>query len=133
MQDQQQKRAKEESAAVRKKAEDLLLPLFLKGSENVMDAIVWANTLSAKVQELAAERAVAMKVSEYERELVLQTTAKHGERYNGVIDAIKDMPVKEAVQLLNEIKLIVNNGIDKKLAVLKLDEFLEKKKSILVP
>lgn len=131
MAQQQQKKAKEEQEKLRKKAETLLLPLFIKNSESVLDAIVWANTLSAKVQELAAERAVQMKVLDYEKELVVQTTAKHGERYNGVIDAIKDLPVKEAVQLLGEIKLIVNGGIDTKLGKLKLDEFIEKKSIIL--
>lgn len=72
-----------------------------------------------------------MKVSEYEKELRINTTAKHGARYDGVIDALKDFPVKEAVQLLNEIKIMVNRGIDKKLGQEKLEGFIEKKATIL--
>jgi hypothetical protein len=133
MMEQGQKKQKEEQDALRKKAESLLLPLFLKNSENVLDAIVWANTLSAKVQELAAERAVKMKVSDYEKELRLNTTAKHGERYDSLIDTIKDMTVEESVKLLNEIKLIINNSIDAKFSKVKLEDFLEKKSGIILP
>lgn len=133
MMEQGQKRQKDEQDALRKKAETLLLPLFLNKSENVLDAIVWANTISAKIQELAAERAVAMKVADYEKDLRINTTAKHGERYDEVVDVIKDMEVKEAVSLLNEIKLIINASIDEKFSKLKLDEFLVKKSTIILP
>jgi hypothetical protein len=133
MLEQGQKRQKEEQDALRKEAETLLLPLFIKNSESVLDAIVWVNTLSGKVQEMAAEKAVKMKVSEFDKELRLNTTAKHGERYNVVLDTIQDISVEHSVKLLNEIKLIVNASIDSKFSKLKLEDFVEKKSGIIVP
>ena len=133
LQEQMSKQAKENAEAARKKAETLLLPLFLKNSENVLDAIVWVNTLSSKLQEMAAERAVSMKVSEFEKEFRLNVTAKHGDRYNGVVDILKEMDVKEAVNLLNEIKLITNEAIEKKYSKTRLEDFLEKKSGIILP
>jgi len=130
--EQQLKRKQEDAAALRKKAIDLMLPIFLEKSENVLDATIWANTLSQKLQEMAADRAVSMKVEEFEKDLRLNTTAKHGERYEEVIDRIKGMQVKEAVQLLAELKLIINEGIERKFAKEKLKEFLEEKKSNII-
>lgn len=131
MMQEQMKRQKQDADAIKKKAESLLLPLFIANSESVLDATVWVNTLSAKVQELAAERAIAMKVSDYEKELRLNTTAKHGARYDVVIDAVKDLSVKEVVQLMETIKLIINAEIEKKFSKAKLGEFLEKKPTII--
>jgi hypothetical protein len=127
-----QEKSQQEQKELREKAERVLLPLFLKKSENILDAVVWANTLSQKVQELAAERAVSMKVSDYEKELRTQTTAKHGERYDELVDVLKDMQVKEAVTLLAQIKSIINASIDNKLSKVKLDEFVERKSNIIL-
>ena len=132
MQSQQaQKKAQDE--ARRKKAEKLVLPVLLEECESTLDGVIFVNTMADVIQRVVENKVWSSKLGDHDKEITEAIASKP--RYQKIVETLKEEKMVDAINLLAEIKIIVNNSIDRKFSKTQLKDFVEqpKESGIILP
>jgi len=122
LQRQEAEKQKSAQAARRKKVKEVLLPILFSEADSTLDGVIIANTMGQALETTVRNRLYAVKVGEFDREIAQLTNGKV--RYQRIADALKEEKVSDALAILAELKVMVNDSLDQKFAKTPFKEFL---------